>query len=454
MRKIFASLIAVLAFLIAVVPAMAQDAAEEAVASGDAYVRVAHFSPDTPSVFVYNGENLVTSVRFPNVSRWVKLAPGDYTFVVTTEATPGEGAIEFAASLEAGQFVTVAAFGSSERGTLKLQAIAEDFSRITTGRARVTVVHAIEGAPVVDIRANGGVVIPTLAYPGSLGSNDGVETIEVPAGTYTLSVTASEFGTLILEAADTVLEANKNYFIAAVGTAQNPSVKVVVTDQAEVSAPAALGEGEARVRLAHLVPDGTPVTVFFNGEIRFSGLRYGSLTRFVPVQPGTYEVIVSTNSNPANAIIGPAKLTFENGSFTTVAATGTVAEGSIAPLVITEAYELAEGEAGVLVVHSIEDAPVVDVLVGEENNVLISGLGYPGTFLNPEGGFNDGYLFVNVPAGTYDLKVAPTGTTDAVLETTATFEAGKYYIVVASGSLGAGNARLLSSVADPNALDD
>jgi len=448
MRKFFALLIVVFALVLAVMPAAAQDA------SASAFVRVAHFSPDTPAVFVFAGEELVTSVRFPNVSRWVELVPGEYTFLISTEAEVTEGAIEFPATLEAGQFVTVAALGSSERGSLKLQAIAEDYTRITTGSARVTVLHGIEGLPPVNVTASGDTVIDTLAYPGSIGSNDGVDTIEVPAGTYDLAVLLDGTSTVALSAPATVLDANTNYFVAAVGTPDAPQLQVVATSQADLTVSQIAAEGEARVRIAHLVADGTPVTVFLNGEIRFSGLRFGSLTRFVPVLPGTYEVIVSTNSNPANAIIGPVELTFADGSFTTVAAIGTAAESTIAPLVIPEAYELAEGEAGVTVVHAIEDAPTVDVLVGEENTVLIPGLGYPGTFLKPEGGFNDGYISAALPAGTYAVKVAPAGTTDAVLSADLTLVAGKYYIVVAAGSLGGGSARLIAVEVDPAALED
>ncbi|HRL14178.1 MAG TPA: DUF4397 domain-containing protein, partial [Aggregatilineales bacterium] len=349
MRKVMALLLVMLTLAIGVVPAMAQDDA-----AGAAYIRIAHFSPDTPPVLVFAGEELVSSVRFPNVSRWIKLAPGAYEFTVTTTSDPSDpNAITLGAEVAAGDFVTVAAVGSLERGTLSFSVIAEDFSRITTGQSRVTVFHAIEGAPVVDVRANGGVAIPALAFPGSLGSNDGVETISVPAGTYDLSVTSTAFPDVtVLSAPGTALTANVNYFVAAVGTPNDPQLVVVATDQAEKSAPTVFGEGEARVRIAHMAAGGAPVTIFVNGEIRFSGIRYGTMTRFVPLAPGTYEVIVSTNSNPANAIIGPVDLTFEDGTFTTVAAIND-ADG-ITPLIVAEDYSaVAEGEAGVTVVHAI-----------------------------------------------------------------------------------------------------
>lgn len=440
MRKVMALLLVMLTLAIGVVPAMAQDDA-----AGAAYVRIAHFSPDTPPVLVFAGEELVTSVRFPNVSRWIELAPGAYEFTVTTTSDPADpNAITLGVEVAAGDFVTVAAVGSLDRGTLKFSVIAEDFSRITTGQSRVTVFHAIEGAPVVDVRANGGVAIPALAFPGSLGSNDGVETISVRAGTYDLSVTSTAFPDVtVLSAPGTALTANVNYFVAAVGTPDDPQLVVVATDQAEKSAPAVFGEGEARVRIAHMAAGGAPVTIFVNGEIRFSGIRYGTMTRFVPLAPGTYEVIVSTNSNPANAIIGPVDLTFEDGTFTTVAAINDA--NGITPLVIAEDYSaVAEGEAGVTVVHAIADAPAIDVLTGEDNSVkIVNALAFPGSFLTADGTFNDGIVTFSVPAGTYTLNVVPAGAAEpVVLSREVTLDAGTNYIIVATGSLADGTARL------------
>jgi hypothetical protein len=452
MRKVLALLIVMLALAISVAPAMAQDDA-----AGAAYVRIAHFSPDTPPVFIFAGEELVTSVRFPNISRWIELAPGAYEFTVSTTSDPANpDASKLSAEFADGDFVTVAAVGSLDRGTLKFSVIAEDFSRITTGQSRVTVLHAIEGAPVVDVRANGNVVIPALGFPGSLGSNDGVETISVPAGTYDLTVTSTAFPDVtVLSAPATALTANVNYFVAAVGTASDPQLVVVATDQAEKSAPVVFGEGEARVRVAHMVAGGPAVTIFVNGEIRFSGLRYATMTRFVPLAPGTYEVIVSTNSNPANAIIGPVDLTFADGSFTTIAAIGPA--DAIEPLVVVEDYSsVAEGESGITVVHAIKDAPAIDVLTGEDNSVqLVNSLSFPGTFLTADGTFNDGVVTFSAPAGTYTLNVVPAGATSpVVLSREVTLEAGTNYIIIASGSLADGTARLNVVGTSPEDLVD
>ena len=54
------------------------------------------------------------------------------------------------------------------------QVLVEDYSAIAEGNARVTVFHAIEDAPAVDVLANGNAAITALAYPGTVDDNDGV----------------------------------------------------------------------------------------------------------------------------------------------------------------------------------------------------------------------------------------------------------------------------------------
>ncbi len=74
------------------------------------------------------------------------------------------------------------------------------------------------------------------------------------------------------------------------------------------------------------------------------------------------------------------------------------------------------------VLHASPDAPAVDVyldgaIVADLTNVPFGGL--------------SGYL--TVPSGDHEIKVTPTGTTTAVIETTITLEAGRSYTIAAIG---------------------
>ncbi len=196
-------------------------------------IRVAHFSPDTPAVDVFvDGAAAIEGLEFPTITDWIQLPAGTYNIAVA----PAGAGIDAAAigpadfDLPAGEFITVAAIGSLEAGTLAPQVLIEDYNEIPEGSARVGVFHAIEDAPAVDVWAGGGVLIPSLAYPGTVGNNDGFFIVDVPAGVYDILVApAGATEPVVLELTATSLEADTNYFVAAVGTLENPSVALAAT---------------------------------------------------------------------------------------------------------------------------------------------------------------------------------------------------------------------------------
>lgn len=83
---------------------------------------------------------------------------------------------------------------------------------------------------------------------------------------------------------------------------------------------------------------------------------------------------------------------------------------------------VAADESRIRVLHASPDAPAVDVYLDGE---IVAGL------TNVPFGVISGYL--TVPAGDHEIKVTPTGTTTAVIETTVTLEAGRSYTVAAIG---------------------
>lgn len=197
------------------------------------HIRVAHFSPDTPAVDVYvNGEVAIEALEFPMVTDWIKLPAGSYNLAVAPTGMMLEDAAIGPADfdLEAGTWITVAAVGSLEAGTLAPAIIVEDYSELAEGNARVNVFHAIEDAPAVDVWAGDSALITQLAFPGS-ADNDGMASLDVPAGSYDLQVVPTgETEPVVLDLSGTELTANMYYFVAAVGTLSDPSVVVVATD--------------------------------------------------------------------------------------------------------------------------------------------------------------------------------------------------------------------------------
>lgn len=201
-----------------------------------AYVRVAHFSPDTPAVDVYLNAKIspIQGAAYPAMTGWLEVPAGTYSVAVAPAGTSiGDAAIgPVELTFEAGSRSTIAAIGSLEAGTLTAGLVEEDYdTEIALGNARVTVFHAIETAPAVDVLAGDAAIVSFLAYPGRLGSNDGAVTLDVPAGTYDLAVVpAGETAPVVLDLAGTELEAGKFYFVAAIGTIGSPDVYVDVTE--------------------------------------------------------------------------------------------------------------------------------------------------------------------------------------------------------------------------------
>jgi hypothetical protein len=224
MRKVALVLIVLVLGVVGLMPVMGQDTPE-------AHIRVAHFSADAPAVDIFaNGSSLLEGVAFLQVSEWITVRPGTYQVAVRVngESSLVLGPVSY--TVEADQWVTIAAVGSVEDGTLDLAPIVEDYNAFgEPGQTRVTVFHGIADAPPVDVFAGDAEVINLLAFPGRLGSNDGAFILDVPAGRYNLRVVPDGLSDTLLELSGTILVTNRNYLVAAVGTADAPQVVVVPT---------------------------------------------------------------------------------------------------------------------------------------------------------------------------------------------------------------------------------
>lgn len=161
-------------------------------------------------------------------------------------------------------------------------------------------------------------------------------------------------------------------------------------------------EGDACISVVHSSPDAPLVDIYVDGELALSGLGFGWWSNWIAVPAGEHRVQVTANGTPADAAVIDATLTLEADTAYQVAATGFVAE--IAPQVYqADVSELADDTARIRVVHTVPDAPAVDIAI-TGGDVLVSGLEFPNA--------SD---YLEVPAGSYDLEVRIAGTEDVVL---------------------------------------
>ncbi len=147
--------------------------------------------------------------------------------------------------------------------------------------------------------------------------------------------------------------------------------------------------GKAWVRVLHASPDAPAVDVKVNDADVLTGVAFGTISDYIPVDAGTYNIKVCVAGTTTCVI--DADLAFADQTKYTVAATNEVA--SIEAQLLIDPAAPDAGKAQVRVVHFSADTPTVDVLT-QDGATVVGGLSYP-----------DATGYLSLDPGTYDLKV-------------------------------------------------
>jgi uncharacterized surface protein with fasciclin (FAS1) repeats len=291
--KSFGTKLTVLVFVFALLVAFAPGSTSRAEAAGLAQIRVAHFSPDTPAVQIYiNGElSAIEALNFGDVTGWIQIPAGTYSIAVAPAGTSIDAAAIGPANLtfRSGTWTTIAAIGSLSAGTLKPALISENYSRLASGNARVTVFHGIEDAPAVDvILADGTVLTRGLAFGRTA-------TLNVPAGVYDIQVVPSgATSPIVINLPGTDLVNRNYYFVAAINRLAAPEVALRAINLRTVDAlpkgngtitDVAAADGRFTTLVAALQATGLdaalrgngPFTVFAPTDAAFAALPEGTV---------------------------------------------------------------------------------------------------------------------------------------------------------------------------------
>ena len=201
----------------------------------------------------------------------------------------------------------------------------------------------------------------------------------------------------------------------------------------------------AKVRIGHFSPDAPAVDIYANGAIfaGLEGVEFGTLSDYIEVPADTYSIaVVVADQDPVDAtVIGPADITLEEGSKSTIAATGFVAD--IAPVILNDNVETEEGQAQVRIVHFSPDAPAVDV-APDGADALLTDLAFP---------TDTGYVALD--EGEYDLEVRVAGTDTVAIQLDPIALAGDTaYSVFAIGSLDGETLTVLPAVDSAADMDE
>lgn len=190
---------------------------------------------------------------------------------------------------------------------------------------------------------------------------------------------------------------------------------------------------QARIQVVHAAPfadtvAGTSVTVTANGAVLASDFTFGSFTPYVMVPAGQYDVEVTPTGADDAAITG--RVILEDGVDYTALAVGDGVNQPLALFPLVDTAEVpAEGNLNIRVVHAAPFAATsasTQVSIRTAGGVVVNGLvGVP--YLAESG-------FFEVPAATYDLKVASNdGTTNLIDPVPADLPAGANVTIIAIG---------------------
>lgn len=217
--------------------------------------------------------------------------------------------------------------------------------------------------------------------------------------------------------------------------AQDSTPAAMDADMGVCSAALGIGmAGDSCINVIHASPDAPAVDVYLDGELALEGVEFGQFSGWIAVPAGEHQVqVTAAGDDAANAVIDATVELAADAAYH-VAATGHLAD--ITPQIyqvnLSDLDAMGDPMARIRVIHTSPDAPAVDIALAG-GDVLIADLAFPNA--------SDA---LEVPAGSYDLEVRPTGTTDVALDLPGVeLEAGMVYDVFAIGLAGDGSLTVL-----------
>jgi hypothetical protein len=175
-----------------------------------------------------------------------------------------------------------------------------------------------------------------------------------------------------------------------------------------------------QLRIGHFSPDAPAVDIHVNGESLLEGVVFGTLGDYMDIDAGSYDVEI-VPATGGDAVLS-ATLTLDSDTSYTVMAINALED--IEALVLTdEQLAIDTNDARIRFVHTVPDAPAVDIWAGD-------------AALFENVAFGDSSSFATVDADAYDIDVRPAGTQDSVLSLSdISFDGATSYTVFATGML-------------------
>ena len=210
-------------------------------------------------------------------------------------------------------------------------------------------------------------------------------------------------------------------------------------DDDELTAPGTTSQ----VRVVHASPDAPNVDVLVDNSAALTNVAYKAASSYLPVPSGARNLKVRATGT--STVVIDQNATLDQGSFYTVLATGRVA--SIAPLVLTDDQASpASGNIRLRLVHASPTAGNVDIYVTAPTADIATATP---TLANVA--FRAASNYLEVPAGTYRVRITPAGTkTVAIDVNNVALTAGQVRTAVAVDAPGGGAPLGAILLADKN----
>lgn len=188
---------------------------------------------------------------------------------------------------------------------------------------------------------------------------------------------------------------------------------------------------QSLLRAVHLSPDAPAVNISVNEAIVLTDVIYRQGSNFLSVDPGSTDISVLVPAlDDASAL--DATLDLEEDMKYTVIAANTVDNGLplTSIVIIDDTNAPPAGNASITVVHGSPSAPAVDVYVSAPDEELPE----DPLLVNAAFGFVSDEL--DVPAGDYNVRITPTGSTTVVYDSgTLSLVDGVEYIAIAADDI-------------------
>lgn len=381
------------------------------------YVRFAHFSLDANPVTVI-GDDIPTTVHsldFGEITDWYRIPDDIHT--LTLQAETGEPLATASVSVDDAQWLTLALIGSTALDTLRIQKIEIDHSELAPGESRLGVLHAIENLGSINVLVNDNALFQFINYPQIHDEADGYIYADVIAKTYDPEFVSNVLPSQeILDIPPISLQTGTVYFLALIGTAEEPTFIITATDISTTILTTPLiptqSDETAQLRITHLSSGTPPIDVYVDSELStLRGLTFTSITDFSTLSAGTHAITITPETLPPESALLPSfDVELETGSQFTLAFIGAADNDSLDAILLEEApLPQAEGQFRLDVFQAIPGLPPVNLQLSDGTD-LIRLLGYPGSQ-----GDNDGYESLILPEGDYDLHVVQAANPDDII---------------------------------------